>query len=440
MPRRGSVAWSVMADAVALLQELIRFDTVNPPGNEREVQEHLAGLLEAAGLDVTLVGRTPERPNLVARLAGTGDGPTLALLSHVDTVLADPSEWTRGPWSGDVADGFVWGRGAIDMKSQTAAEVSAVLRLAAQGWRGRGDLLLVSLVDEETGGAEGARWICAEHPELVRADYVLNEGAGAVIPFGAERYYGVCVAEKGVFRFKVIVDGVAAHASMPKMGDNALLKLAPLITRLGAATPAYDLTEAPQAMLDGLGVTFDELAARDERLAVIVEPMLGVTFAPTKVHASDKINVLPSRAELTVDCRVPPGLGRAVAERRIVAALGPPDASDAPYRLEFTEQVAGNASALESPLMDVISRWVQHEDPGARCVPTILPGFTDSRTWRATFPDCVAYGFFPQRHMSLYESAPLVHGADERIDVRDVEFAGRFFEYAAREICGTASR
>ena len=324
------------------------------------------------------------------------------------------------------------------MKSQTAAEVCAVLRLAAGGWRGRGDLLLVVLVDEETGGADGAQWICAEHPELVRADYVLNEGAGAVIPFGEERVYGVCVAEKGVFRFKVIADGVAAHASMPKMGDNALLKLAPLIERLGAVTPSYDVTEAPQAMLDGLGVTFDELAARDPRLAVIVEPMLGVTFAPTKVHASDKINVLPSRAEVTVDCRVPPGLGRADAEARIAEVLGSPTEPDGSqrYRIEFTEQVAGNASALESPLMDVISRWVSREDPGARCVPTILPGFTDSRTWRATFPACVAYGFFPQRHMSLYESAPLVHGADERIDVRDVELAASFFEHAAREICG----
>ena len=164
--------------------------------------------------------------------------------------------------------------------------------------------------------------------------------------------------------------------------------------------------------------------------------MLGVTFAPTKVHASDKINVLPSRAEVSVDCRVPPGLGRADAERRIFEALGSPDASDPPYRLEFTEQVAGNGSALESPMMDLIARWVQRVDPGARSIPTILPGFTDSRTWRATFPDCVAYGFFPQRHMSLYESAPLVHGADERIDARDVILASEFFEHAARELCG----
>ena len=153
------------ADASALLQELIRFNTVNPPGNERAAQEHIAGLLDGAGLDVKLLGRTHERPNVVARLRGRGDGPTLCLLSHIDTVLATPGEWQHDPWSGDIADGFLWGRGALDMKSQTAAEVAATLRLASAGWRGEGDLLVVVLVDEETGGAEGARWICREHPE-----------------------------------------------------------------------------------------------------------------------------------------------------------------------------------------------------------------------------------------------------------------------------------
>ncbi len=227
-----------MADAAVLLQELIRFNTVNPPGDERRAQEHLAGLLEGAGLDVTLVGRTPERPNLVARLRGTGDGPSLCLLSHVDTVLADPADWSHDPWSGDLADGFVWGRGALDMKSQTAAEVAAALRLAQEGWRGSGDLLVVVVVDEETGGAEGAQWICAEHPDLVRCDFVLNEGAGAVIPFGEERLYGVCVAEKGVFRFRLVTDGVAGHASMPKIGDNALVKLAPYLQAMADRQPA----------------------------------------------------------------------------------------------------------------------------------------------------------------------------------------------------------
>jgi acetylornithine deacetylase/succinyl-diaminopimelate desuccinylase-like protein len=421
-----------MADAVALLQELIRFDTVNPPGNERPAQERIAGLLTGAGLEVTLVGRTEQRPNLVARLPGTGDGPTLCLLSHIDTVLADPADWERDPWSGELVDGFVWGRGAIDMKSQTAAEVAAVLRLAHEGWRGAGDVLLVVVVDEETGGADGAQWICAERPELVRCDYLLNEGAGSVIPFGDERVYGVCVGEKGVFRFKVLADGAAAHASMPQMGDNALLKIAPIISRLGERQPPHDVTDVPRAMLDGLGVSFEELRERDPLLAVVVEPLLGVTFAPTRVWASDKINVIPAQAGVAVDCRVPPGLGREAAERRLRELL---DGADG-YRVEFMEQVAGNTSPVDTPLMATIADWVAAEDPGARVVPTILPGFSDTRSWRAAFPDVVGYGFFPQSHQTLHETASLMHGADERIDARDVELATRFYEHAARELCG----
>src|SRR5437763_8611870 len=156
----------LQADTTRLLQELIRFNTVNPPGNERPAQEHLAAILRDAGFEVDLLGRTEPRPNLVARLRGDGDGPTLCLLSHVDTVYATPEEWTHDPWSGDVADGFVWGRGALDMKSQTAAEVAAAVALARTGWRpARGDLLIIAVADEETGGELGAEWICREHPE-----------------------------------------------------------------------------------------------------------------------------------------------------------------------------------------------------------------------------------------------------------------------------------
>ena len=183
----------------------------------------------------------------------------LCLLSHVDTVLADPEEWTHDPWSGDVADGFLWGRGAIDMKSQTAAEVAAALSLARAGWRpAHGDLLVVVVVDEEVGGTDGAIWLCDHHPGLVRCDELLNEGAGAVIPYGGERLHGVCVAEKGVFRFTLATDGVAGHASMPHLGDNALLKLAPLLAR-DARRAARATTSPPGAalLLEGLGVPLD---------------------------------------------------------------------------------------------------------------------------------------------------------------------------------------
>ena len=248
------------------------------------------------------------------------------------------------------------------------------------------------------------------------------------------------MAEKGVFRFRLTTDGVAGHASIPGIGDNALLRMAPLLQRMADGQPGFDLTDGPRAMLEGLGLAVDDdgtsalaaLRERDPALAVLVEPMLGVTLAPTRITASEKINVIPSRAEVKVDCRVPPGMEAERVRERIAEVLGRP--GDGNHRLEFFEQVVGNGSPVESLLMDAIRDWVAEQDPGATTVPTILPGFTDSRTFRAAFPVCVAYGFMPHRHMTLYEAAPLIHGADERIDARDVGFAATFFRDVTRRL------
>jgi acetylornithine deacetylase/succinyl-diaminopimelate desuccinylase-like protein len=427
-------------EAVGLLGRLIRHHTVNPPGAERPAQELLAGMLEGAGFEVTMVGRTEERPNLVARLRGTADGPVLCLLSHIDTVLATPEDWRHDPWSGEVIDGDVWGRGAIDMKSQTAAEVTAAISLAREGWRpARGDLLVVVVVDEERGGGEGAIWLTEHHPDLVRCDYLLNEGAGAVVEYGGQRLRGVSIAEKGVFRFKLTTEGVAGHASNPNSGENALLKMAPLLLAMRDRRPAYDVTAAPTALLAALGVrldgdptaALDHVRAQDPWLAGFVEPMLGVTLAPTRAFASDKINVIPARAELHVDCRTPPGMTRDAARARIDEVLG----GDG-YEVEFIEEVVGNSSPVDTPLWAAIEGWVARNDPGARIVPTMIPAFTDSRTFRAAFPACVAYGFFPHRHMTLQETWPLLHAADERIDARDVGYATACYRDVCKELLG----
>jgi acetylornithine deacetylase/succinyl-diaminopimelate desuccinylase-like protein len=433
---------SPAAEAEELLARLIRFNTVNPPGNERAAQEYLAEHLSSAGFECELLGAEPGRPNLVARLRGDGDGPTLCYLGHVDTVLADAADWTHDPWSGEIADGFLWGRGALDMKSQVAAEIAAAASLARSGWRpAHGELLIVAVVDEETGGSLGAQWITETHPEKVRCDLLVNEGGGAVFEYGGTRCYGVCCAEKGVFRFTVVTDGVAGHASMPSMGENALLKMAPVLDALAARQPSFSPTDEPRAFLRGIGEDPDDLEgslarlrAADPRLATMFEPMFGVTFTPTRIKASEKINVIPSRAELKVDCRVPPGLGEDAVREGIAEVLG--DQTSASWRIEFTEKVVGNRSPVASQLMDTIASWIDDNDPGARAVPVVLPGFTDSRHFRLAFPECVAYGFFPQRHQSLLETAPLIHGADERIDVRDLAFATELFRDLAVKTLG----
>jgi acetylornithine deacetylase/succinyl-diaminopimelate desuccinylase-like protein len=430
-------------EATDVLQRLVQFNTVNPPGNERPAIEYLDEYLSAAGFQTEMLAADDDRPNLVATLTSEVDGPTLLYLGHVDTVLADPSEWTHDPWSGEVTDdGFLWGRGALDMKSQVAAEAVAGASLARDGWRpARGALKLVFVSDEETGGDVGARWLCEQHPEKVRCDLLLNEGAGAPFELGGQRRYGVCCGEKGIFRFKLTARGAAGHASLPRMGDNALLKLAPVLARLAERQPSLDVTEAPAALLERLGgnpadpgPTLKEISRELPALLVLLEPMLGVTLTPTMAHASDKINVIPSQAYLKVDCRVPPGLGEDVALKRLHEVLD--DTADG-LDIEFTEKVTGNVSPVESVLMDAIDGWIADHDEGAITAPVLLPGFSDSRWFREAFPECVAYGFFPHRYMGLLDEAPLVHNADERIDVRDLGYATTFYRDLILQLLGS---
>jgi acetylornithine deacetylase/succinyl-diaminopimelate desuccinylase-like protein len=437
MPHAGALEHR----AVELLQQLIRFDTVNPPGNEQALQNFLQDKLEAAGFDCVQLAAVAGRPNLVARLAGRSDGPRLCYLGHADTVLANPDDWTVDPWSGELRDGCIWGRGALDMKDQVASAVAAVTALAEAGWRPEaGELMVVITADEEAGGSVGAKWLCAEHADLVCCDYVVNEGGGQVLNVNGKRIYGACIAEKGVFRFSITAHGRAGHASIPRVGDNALVKLAPLVQALGAAGHG-ELELGPEvvSIVQALGIdvangadaALAEVERIDPRLAILLEPLMGVTVSPTMIRASEKVNVIPGRAQVKVDCRVPPGLGEDVVRAAVAGVL-----TDDGWTLEFEEKVVGSRSPTESPLMDAIRGFVEHEDPGALVVPTGMAGFTDSRWFRTTFPDCVAYGFMPARAFDLFEATPLLHAADERVPVEDVGMAVRFFAELAPAILG----
>ena len=436
-------------EAVELLCELIRIDTSNPPNKELPVQELLAERLGDVGFECELLhAEDPERPNLVARLRGDADGPTLCLLGHADTVPAeDEADWSFSPWAGDVVDGEVRGRGAQDMKDQVAAEAAACISLAREGWRPQGDLLFVCTADEEAGAHFGAKWLCETHPEKVRAEYVLNEGGGPCFEIEGRRLYTLCVGEKGVWRFRLRTHGKAGHGSVPSLGDNALLKITPFLERLREQPPP-EPTDAGIAFLSGvlerdlsgagpdeLAKALDEVRGRSPLLAAyLTEPMLGVTLVPTMASGSVKDNVIPGAAELLVDCRVPPGLGESDVRERLESFFGD---SLADAEIEFTDTVTGNASPAASPLADSIAEWVEANDPGAGVVPIVMPGFSDSHWWRKAFgAETTVYGFSPQRDMTLFEASPLVHSADERIKATDVEFAARFFEDIAREVLG----
>ena len=434
---------------VQLLSELIRINTSNPPGNEQPAQELLAARLTDAGFDCELLAAEPGRPNLVARLAGDAAGETLCLLGHVDTVPADSDEWSFDPWGGELANGEVRGRGAQDMKGQVAAEVAAVTALAADGWRPeRGELKVVITADEEKGAAIGAAWLCENHADKVRADLVVNEGGGAAFDVGERRFYPLCVGEKGISRFLLRARGVAGHASVPSLGDNALLKLAPALECL-ATQPALeptpegvaflgallgeDLTGADGSVLEGAVERLRGLAPRVTGL--LAEPMLRVTLVPTKARASEKANVIPSRADVLVDCRVPPGGGPPEVRERLNTVLGPL-ADGLEVDFEGQEQVTGNRSPAESPLADEIAAWLAEADPGATLVPIVMTGFSDSHWFRKAFDSATVYGFCPQRHYGLVEAFPLIHAADERAAVDDLEFAAGFYAHLCRRTLG----
>ncbi|MEA2475379.1 MAG: hypothetical protein QOE06_3294 [Thermoleophilaceae bacterium] len=414
-------------------------NTVNPPGNEEIVQLHLRELLESAGFECELLAAVEGRPNLVARLRGGSDGPRLAYLGHADTVIAEPKDWTVDPWSGELRDRQVWGRGALDMKGQVAAEVAAVTALAEEGWRpASGELMVVITADEERGAAKGANWLCANHPDTVRCDYVVNEGGGHAFEFEGRPIYPVEVAEKGVFRFTLTTTGRAGHGSIPKIADNALAKMAPVLKALDERRAALDPSPEPVALMREIGVDAEDLEAglaeaceRDARISLLLEPTLSVTFAPTMISASESINVIPGHAKLEVDCRVPPGLGEDHARQRIGEVIGANG-----YEVEFHDQVIGNRSPIESPLMDAIRAFVEREEPGAAVAPVMLPGFTDSRWFREAFPECIAYGFCPHRSIDLFSAAALMHSADERVPVEDLGLAASFFAELAPELLG----
>jgi acetylornithine deacetylase/succinyl-diaminopimelate desuccinylase-like protein len=390
-----------------------------------------------SGVESELYAKVPERANLVARLPGRGGGPSLLLLSHTDTVVANPSEWQVDPWSGELRDGEVWGRGALDMKGEVAASAVAIASLAREGFEPAGDLIFVAAADEEVGHGFGLQWLCEEHPEAVRADYALNEGAGERVELGGRALYLCSTAEKMSSPFRLRVHGRAGHASMPGIADNALTKAAPLIERLAAYRPKLRLGEETDALVQAvagqkLGAEEALALARelDPFAAETLEPLLSLTLSPTMISASERRNVIPSTCEVVVDCRLLPGQTQAEVEPLLREVIG-----DGDYDFEWMEGHGGTRSPLRTPLWDAVAGFVAEADPEAALVPISVAGFTDSHWLRESF-GTVAYGFFPMRTMDTQLASRLVHSADERAHVDDLELGVECFRHVARAVCG----
>ena len=427
-------------EAISLTRELIQVDTSNPPGNETPAAMVLKRYLEANGVECEIVARDADRANLVARIPGNGGGPSLALLGHTDVVPADAQDWKRPPFSGDLDDdGYLWGRGAVDMKNETATRAVAMAALAREGFQPNGDLLYIAEADEEDGTHPvGMVWLVEERPDLA-TDYSINEGGGdRQILTDGRVVVPICVGEKACLPAMVTALGEAGHASTPTAGANAVPRLATLIERLANHRPKRRLLPETRALLEALlGDMGDDLDAAIERANALhpgfpdlIPPLFSVTIAPTRLFGSSALNVMPGRASVECDCRILPGDTPDLLEAELRAALG----DDIPYEIEFHEKlVGGTVAAVDTPLYRVCQDFLDQRDPGAVLLPTISTGFTDSHFLRSAF-GTTAYGFWPVRHTPSDVLYSGVHNRDERIHVDDLGYALDFTLHACRAV------
>jgi acetylornithine deacetylase/succinyl-diaminopimelate desuccinylase-like protein len=436
----GDIGWD--SEVVDLCRALIQLDTTNPPGGETAAAMLLRDYLEPAGVECEIVARDPLRANLVARLPGSGAGPSIALVGHTDVVPCDASDWTHPPFAAVVDDdGYLYGRGAVDMKNDVAARAVALARLARSGFRPSGDLWFLAVADEEDGTADvGMRWLLEQRPDI-RPDYALNEGEGVRLELADGRVVvTLAVGDRGTFPVRVVAVGEAGHASMPSQGDNAVPLLAEILRRVGRGMPVPHPNEYVDDMLRVLVGGFSGDYAQAVAAAADLHPALGhlipalagTTMAPTMLRGSNKRNVMPARASVELDCRILPGTTEADVEALVREVIG----SDTRYELERPEAlIAGSASPAVGPLYDVCQEFLDETDPGAVLLPTIDTGFTDSVYLRAT-AGTVAYGFSPIRTTPAEVVQAGYHNRDERIHVDDLALSVRFHEFAVRHLLG----
>jgi len=430
----------VEEEVTALLSDLIHINTTNPPGNETEAAEYLAKNMEREGFRCELFESALGRGSVVTRLKGTGEKPNLLLLSHLDVVAANPKEWSVDPFEGIVKDGFVWGRGALDMKSMTAIEVMVMKLLKRNGVKLKGDVILAATADEEKGGEVGAGWLVENHPEKVKADFVINEGGGLAMPVNGKNVFTIQTAEKGIYWFKVKAKGRPGHGSVPGAADNAIMRMNKVIEKLGNYRARIMLVPAVKQFLSevarenkllqqGVSLLFanpekgdeilDMLAQTDKAMAEEVRAMLRMTITPTIIHGGVKENIIPSECEAVFDCRILPRQTPEQAMNEIKDLLK--DVGLDKLEFETIQANEPSESTADTPLYKIIVDTLKQFEPDCSAAPILLTGGTDSRFFRKVGSIC--YGFQPMRaDMPYGEILKSIHGIDERISIENLVF------------------
>jgi acetylornithine deacetylase/succinyl-diaminopimelate desuccinylase-like protein len=415
---------------VELLQRLLRFDTTNPPGSERACLEWLAGLLQDAGLETTFVAAQPARPSLVARLRGSGDAPPLLLEGHVDVVSTAGQRWAHPPFTGEIVDGYVWGRGALDMKGGVAMFVAAALRAAATGLPLAGDVVLALLSDEEAGGDMGAAHLVRERPDLLAGvRYALGEFGGFSLDLGGRRFYPIQVAEKQLCWLRATVRGPSGHGALPMRGG-AIARLADLLRVLDRRRLPVHITPVTRRMIEQVTAELPRPARvllrrlLDPRVSDrvldllgergrVFDPLLHHTVNATIVRGGDKINVIPAEATVDLDGRLLPGFTAADLLAELRALLGPN------VELDVLRHDPGPPEP-DLGLYDLLAGVLREADPSGTPIPLLLAAFTDARHFSRL--GIQTYGFLPMQLPPEMRFMDLIHAADERIPVDAVGF------------------
>ncbi len=439
------IDWNaVREETTRYLQDMVRIDTTNPPGNETKAADYLACVLKREGFEPQVLESVPGRGNLVARLKGDGRKPPLMLMVHIDVVPAEADKWARPPFSGDVHDGYIWGRGTLDTKELAAMELMTLLLLKRQGKSLARDIIFMANADEETGGRLGAGWIVREHPDLIRSEYAINEGGGFGIDILGERFYTCQVGEKGTARFAMRTRGRAGHGSQPHR-DNAVLKLADAIQKIGAAEMPLHVCNTTRLFLETvasrverhyaplLGALLDPRRYRwamdrlpiDEGLRSMFFAMLHNTVTPTMLNAGHKINVIPSVAEARCDARVLPGQTSNDLLREVVSAVGKA------VEIEFLDDTPPLETDFRTPLFEEINCVMQTYDARATLVPYLVVGATDAR--HVSKMGTRVYGFSPMFAPTC--ELDRVHGHDERISIENLAFGTRVLYDIVSNFC-----
>ena len=438
-------------DVVELLQQLIRNRCVNDgtagSGNEAVSVGTLRSFLGSAGFDMETYEAHPGRESLVARIEGTDPAaPSLLLMGHTDVVPVTEENWHRDPFGGELVEGEVWGRGAVDMLNLTASMAVAFRNLADGGFRPRGSLVYLAVADEEALGTHGAEWLTSREPDAVRADYVITESGGIPIPTPAGLRLPLIVGEKGAFWCRLIVRGTPGHASQPLRTDNALVKAAEVVQRIANYRPRARIEESWRRFVGSLGLPEDlaEALVDPERVLEVCQslPALGLarqahacthtTFAPTIMHAGTKTNVIPDRVELEVDIRTLPGQTGPEVRGMLDEALG--DLADSVEVQSLADDPA-STSESDTPLWDSIARVTSAFYPGSMVVPFFMAGATDARFFRRLGSTSYGFGLFSQR-MSFDQYSSMFHGDDERIDVDSLRMSVELWDALARDFLG----